>query len=262
MAFLSILILGALTALGYFIFVNVQSGRLSLPIDQSPLYKDLLAKVKELTQQPKATQPKATKKSKEPKESIGSPSTKQAVEGSHVPKAKGDYPVIEDRGNGKKEVVSGDKSILIDEIRSKHFSAVDKKFEEATSLREKYVKAKQEGSPDKGKCFEEYDACKKEAEKMKEVAVLACFKEVQTYIIDEDAIDLHGLYIDSAVEMLKATLEERKKNGKNILKVSCGMGHHNTVGFSKIKEAVVKYCADEKLKHSVDDSTGFVTINF
>ncbi|EAL45420.1 Smr domain containing protein [Entamoeba histolytica HM-1:IMSS-B] len=260
MGLLFIIIISILAYLGYLIYKK----ELTWPIEDSIIYKKVLvmieqanAIIKEKQKHLKTdeiTSPKTEKTQKEIK-------TKSDDNVVHVPKPKGDEPVIEDRPNGKKEVVSGDKSILIDRIKSKHFDPVDQKFNEATQLREKYIKAKDAKSPEKNELFEKYEATRKEAEEMKKKATIAIFEEVNIYMVDEDAIDLHGLQIDGALDMVKDQINKRKAAGKSIVKVQCGMGHHNTVGFSKIKEAVVKYCQDEKLSFTEDKDHGFVNIS-
>jgi len=184
------------------------------------------------------------------------------AEGTHVPKPKGDAPVIEDRPNGKKEVVSGDKSILIDEIRAKHFAAVEKKYAEAEQAKQEWLKAKEANAPNRNELAEKMNALKKEAENTKKEATKKTFDEVNIYCPQENTIDLHGLDIDGAIDMMMEQIAQRKSKGINTIIVSTGMGHHNTVGYSKIREAVVKKCKDEGMKSDVDESNGFVTITF
>ena len=88
----------------------------------------------------------------------------------------------------------------------------------------------------------------------------AAFEEVQIYMLEEDCIDLHGLQIDGAILMMKEQIELRRKEGKKILKCQCGMGHHNTVGYSKIKEEVVKTVKELGLKFTEDKEHGYVNI--
>ncbi|EKE37078.1 hypothetical protein ENUP19_0057G0059 [Entamoeba nuttalli] len=182
------------------------------------------------------------------------------AEGTHVPKPKGDAPVIEDRPNGKKEVVSGDKSILLDEIYKKHYANVDKAHDEVEEAKQAWLAAKEKKDPNTQKLNQVFQDKKANFEKVKEQAHRAAFKEVQIYMVDEDAIDLHGLQIEGAIMMMKEEVAARRKAGKKILKIQCGMGHHNTVGYSKIKEEVVKQLKDMGEKFTEDKDHGFVNV--
>ncbi|BFU21561.1 Smr domain containing protein [Entamoeba histolytica HM-1:IMSS-B] len=188
------------------------------------------------------------------------PTEKKLIEGTHVPKPKGDAPVIEDRPNGKKEVVSGDKSILLDEIYAKHYGKLDKKHDQVEEAKKAWLAAKEEGASDVQAKHDEFQKQKDEFEAMKYTTHKAAFDEVQIYEIEEDTIDLHGLQIEGAIIMMKEEIEKRKKEGKKILRCQCGMGHHNTVGFSKIKEEVVKTLNEMGMKYSEDKEHGFVII--
>ena len=183
------------------------------------------------------------------------------AEGTHVPKPKGDKPVIEDRPNGKKEVVSGDKSILLDEIYEKHYSQLNKKHDQIEEAKQAWLKAKEERSGDVQAKHDEFQKQKQEFEEMKYKVHKAAFEEVQIYMVEEDCIDLHGLQIEGAIIMMKEQIELRKKEGKKILKCQCGMGHHNTVGFSKIKEEVVKTVKELGLNFTEDKEHGYVNID-
>ena len=156
--------------------------------------------------------------------------------------------MIEDRPNGKKEVVSGDKSILLDEIYKKHYSKVDKARDDVEAAKQAWLKAKETKSGDVQAKHDVFQQKKKEVEDMKYPTHKAVFDEVNIYMNIEDCIDLHGLQIEGAIMMMKEQIELRKKQGKKLLKCQCGMGHHNTVGFSKIKEEFVKTVKEMGLK--------------
>ena len=168
--------------------------------------------------------------------------------------------MIEDAGNGKKRVVSGDKSILLDEIREKHTKALDAKYKEVEAAKQEWLAAKEASDPSRNEKAERFNALKAEAEELKKKTAKNIFDEVQIYIPEEDTIDLHAQTLEGAVMMLEEQLEEQKKKGRSTLRVSCGMGHHNTVGFSKVKEAVVEKLKEKGMKYEVDESTGFVTV--
>ncbi|EDR24751.1 hypothetical protein EDI_206990 [Entamoeba dispar SAW760] len=202
----------------------------------------------------------ADNKPKDQKVDTKTTNNNKPAEGTHVPKPKGDAPVIEDRPNGKKEVVSGDKSILLDEIYKKHYAGVDKAHDEVEEAKQAWLAAKEKKDPNTQKLNQVFQDKKANFEKVKEQAHRAAFKEVQIYMVDEDAIDLHGLQIEGAIMMMKEEVAARRKAGKKILKIQCGMGHHNTVGYSKIKEEVVKQLKEMGEKFTEDKDHGFVNV--
>ncbi|KAL7713973.1 Smr domain-containing protein [Entamoeba marina] len=209
-------------------------------------------KQKENVKTPNVDQPKGT-----PPEKNQSNGNK---EGTHVPKAKGDKPVIEDRPNGKKEVVSGDKSILLDEIYDKHYSKLDKKRADIDAAKQAWLDAKEKKDPNTQQLHQAFQDAKTEFENTKTRVTKDAYNEVQIYVVEDDVIDLHGLQLEGAVVMMKEQIEERRKAGKKILKIQCGMGKHNTVGFSKIKEEVVKNLKSMSEKYTEDKEHGFVNV--
>ncbi|ELP85441.1 hypothetical protein EIN_087630 [Entamoeba invadens IP1] len=189
------------------------------------------------------------------------PKEQKQAEGTHTPQPKGDAPVIEDRPNGKKEVVSGDKSILLDEIYAKHYGKVDKKHDAVEEAKKAWLASKESKSPDTQEKHDAFQNLKKEFEDSKLEAHRGAFNEVQIYMNEEDTIDLHGLQIEGAILMMKEQIEQRKSQGKKVLKLQCGMGHHNTVGFSKIKEEVVKQLQEMKITYTEEADHGLVIAN-
>ena len=254
---LILLLLVLIAVIGYLIYKK----QLTWPIQESPLYKLALVKFNECQEKCKKCQ--EAKKAQKPKtdQETAPTKTEKPAEGTHVPKPKGDKPVIEDRPNGKKEVVSGDKSILIDEIQSKHYAKLSKKHDEIEEAKQAWLKARDAKEPDVQAKHDVFQKKKQEFEDLKYPTHKAVFDEVNIYMNIEDCIDLHGLQIEGAIMMMKEQIELRKKQGKKILKCQCGMGHHNTVGFSKIKEEVVKQLKEMGEKFTEDKEHGFVNVD-
>ena len=196
-----------------------------------------------------------------PAKTENKPAENKPAEGTHVPKPKGDKPVIEDRPNGKKEVVSGDKSILIDEIYNKHNAKLEAKRKEVEDAKQAWLAAKEKNAPNKNELAQKFQDLKKEMEDVKAKVTHDIFNEVNIYMPEEDAIDLHGLLIEGAMMMAFEEIDKRRKAGKKIVKIQCGMGHHNTVGYSKIKEELVKQLKEKGEKFTEDKEHGFVNVD-
>eukprot|EP00744_Colponema_vietnamica_P008505 GILI01012128.1.p1 GENE.GILI01012128.1~~GILI01012128.1.p1 ORF type:complete len:146 (+),score=24.90 GILI01012128.1:291-728(+) len=52
-------------------------------------------------------------------------------------------------------------------------------------------------------------------------------------------IDLHGLFVKEAVEVMRKKLEESKRNGVKSLVVIVGRGNHSQNGIQKLKPAII-----------------------
>lgn len=71
---------------------------------------------------------------------------------------------------------------------------------------------------------------------------------------DEGTIDLHGLYVEEAIDRLEQRLTSCQKNGRAQLIIIFGKGNHSKDGVRKIKPAVEKIMAQYKLRVAVDRS--------
>jgi len=75
-----------------------------------------------------------------------------------------------------------------------------------------------------------------------------------------DTIDLHGLFVDPAMEFLKERIATAKSKGLKELIVIPGAGNHSK-DTAKIKPTVVKYFQDNKIAHTVvNEGTFKITI--
>ncbi|KAK9461059.1 uncharacterized protein V1516DRAFT_695778 [Lipomyces oligophaga] len=80
---------------------------------------------------------------------------------------------------------------------------------------------------------------------------------------DADEIDLHGLFVNEAVEYLKERINSSMQRNEDHLEVIVGKGHHSTGGVPKIKPAVINLCEEHGFQYGVeDDNTGVILINF
>lgn len=66
-----------------------------------------------------------------------------------------------------------------------------------------------------------------------------------------DEIDLHGLYVQEAIDRLTRRVNDSKSSGQNILVIIVGRGLHSQ-GTPKIKPAVIKFAIKHKIQHEVD----------
>ena len=112
---------------------------------------------------------------------------------------------------------------------------------------------------------EEKEQLTKEIEKWikkRENAAKNVFRIANSFIRHEDMIDLHGLFVGDALKIVKDLLPECKKNDKiKILRVSCGLGKHNGLGYSKITKSLCKMLKQCNIEFWVDNNIGFVKID-
>eukprot|EP01117_Protostelium_nocturnum_P015545 TRINITY_DN6046_c0_g1_i2.p1 TRINITY_DN6046_c0_g1~~TRINITY_DN6046_c0_g1_i2.p1 ORF type:complete len:345 (-),score=125.66 TRINITY_DN6046_c0_g1_i2:118-1152(-) len=130
--------------------------------------------------------------------------------------------------------------VRIDEAASKrtqYFDEANKQYEagnkdEAAKLREK---AKEETAT---------------MERLQKEASNEVFAHLNEKYADKMTIDLHGQYVDPAMELLKQRIAENKAAGKTPLLVIYGAGNHSDASGAKIKPAVRKYLDDEGLTYT------------
>ncbi|RPA86836.1 DUF1771-domain-containing protein [Ascobolus immersus RN42] len=68
-----------------------------------------------------------------------------------------------------------------------------------------------------------------------------------------DEVDLHGLYVNEAVEIVRERLQAERSRGGKGLWVIVGRGNHSEGGVAKIKPAVEQFCREEGLDVEVDE---------
>ncbi|KAF3160099.1 hypothetical protein TWF225_007950 [Orbilia oligospora] len=78
---------------------------------------------------------------------------------------------------------------------------------------------------------------------------------------EEDTIDLHGLFVEEAEEILATRIEAARRQHAKGLHVIVGKGIHSENHVQKIKPAVEKFCRDNNLVYSVERNAGRIYID-
>ncbi|KAL7276141.1 hypothetical protein RUND412_000874 [Rhizina undulata] len=71
-----------------------------------------------------------------------------------------------------------------------------------------------------------------------------------------DTIDLHGLFVEEAVEILEGRLTAAKGRGEDHLHVIVGKGNHSVNHVAKLKPAVENLCRKHGLQFDQDEGNG------
>ncbi|KAK9480160.1 hypothetical protein V1514DRAFT_290265 [Lipomyces japonicus] len=80
---------------------------------------------------------------------------------------------------------------------------------------------------------------------------------------DADEIDLHGLYVKEAEEILEQRIRACISRNEDHLEVIVGKGHHSAGGVAKLKPAVERLCQEHGFRFSLDeDNSGVIIIDF
>ncbi|KAF3909720.1 hypothetical protein AA313_de0209115 [Arthrobotrys entomopaga] len=77
----------------------------------------------------------------------------------------------------------------------------------------------------------------------------------------EDTIDLHGLFVEEAEEILATRIEAAKRQNARGLHVIVGKGIHSENHIQKIKPAVEKFCREHNLVYSSEQNAGRIYID-
>ena len=96
----------------------------------------------------------------------------------------------------------------------------------------------------------------------REKAARKVFSIANSFISSEDLIDLHGLFVNDALKIMKELIPKLKQNKDIItLRVSCGLGKHNGLGYSKIAQSLMAMLRKNNVTFWNDSKIGFVKIN-
>ena len=96
----------------------------------------------------------------------------------------------------------------------------------------------------------------------REKAAKKVFNVANSFISSEDLIDLHGLFVNDALKIMKEMIPKLKQNKEIVtLRVSCGLGKHNGLGYSKIAQSLMAMLKKNKVTFWNDSKIGFVKIN-
>ncbi|EKE37664.1 hypothetical protein ENU1_189730 [Entamoeba nuttalli P19] len=114
-------------------------------------------------------------------------------------------------------------------------------------------------------CQAEIDQLKQDIQKWsnrRDGAAEHVFKKANSFIPVQDKMDLHGLFVGDALKIVQRKLPNLKKN-KDIhtMRISCGVGNHNGLGYSKIGRALSKMLKKNNIQFWIDHKIGFVNVN-
>lgn len=76
----------------------------------------------------------------------------------------------------------------------------------------------------------------------------------------EDTIDLHGLYVEEAEEILETRLRTARQRGDDHINVIVGKGNHSAGGIAKIKPAVEKILRAQGLQFNSEQNAGKIIV--
>lgn len=79
--------------------------------------------------------------------------------------------------------------------------------------------------------------------------------------VDEDAIDLHGLYVEEAERILEKRIRADQAAGQTHLHAIVGQGHHSAGHVQKIKPKVEQLCRELGLQYNTEENAGRIYIN-
>ncbi|KAK6332507.1 hypothetical protein TWF730_004172 [Orbilia blumenaviensis] len=78
---------------------------------------------------------------------------------------------------------------------------------------------------------------------------------------EQDTIDLHGLFVEEAEEILATRIQAARRQHARGLTVIVGKGIHSENHVQKIKPAVEKFCRDNNLVYSIGQNAGRIYID-
>ncbi|KAG5982723.1 hypothetical protein E4U55_001470 [Claviceps digitariae] len=79
--------------------------------------------------------------------------------------------------------------------------------------------------------------------------------------VDQDAVDLHGLYVEEAERVLEQRIRADQARGLEHLHAIVGKGNHSTGHVQKIKPKVEELCRELGLKYRTEENAGRIYIN-
>ncbi|KAM6220876.1 NEDD4-binding protein 2 [Rhynchocyon petersi] len=122
-----------------------------------------------------------------------------------------------------------------------------------------YTNAKEAYQMDRKTVTSSYAQQGDQHEKMKEanhLAAMETFEKVNSTLLPQNVLDLHGLCVHEAIAQLMAVLQRKneefkqKSNGKPYLSVITGRGNHSQGGVAHIKPAVSNYLTSHGFRFS------------
>ncbi|KAF2397894.1 DUF1771-domain-containing protein [Trichodelitschia bisporula] len=76
-----------------------------------------------------------------------------------------------------------------------------------------------------------------------------------------DAIDLHGLYVEEAMDILRGRIEEERRRGTRGLHVIVGKGNHSAGGVARIRPAAEEMLGQMGLGWRVEENEGRIWVD-
>ncbi|KAK1827889.1 smr domain-containing protein [Podospora conica] len=83
----------------------------------------------------------------------------------------------------------------------------------------------------------------------------------QTDIVPSDTIDLHGLYVEEAEDILERRLRDARARGQTHLHVIVGKGNHSAGRVQKIKPRVEQVCREMGLEFATEENAGRIYVD-
>lgn len=76
-----------------------------------------------------------------------------------------------------------------------------------------------------------------------------------------DTIDLHGLFVEEAEDVLEERIKAAKQRGETHLHVIVGKGNHSRNHVQKIKPRVEQVCREQGLQYRTEENEGRIFVN-
>ncbi|RWA08020.1 hypothetical protein EKO27_g7084 [Xylaria grammica] len=85
--------------------------------------------------------------------------------------------------------------------------------------------------------------------------------DINNAMADDDAIDLHGQYVEEAISRLAERIRKDQVKGRPHLHVIVGKGNHSVGHIQKLKPAVEDLCRDLGLHYKTEENAGRVFVD-
>lgn len=79
--------------------------------------------------------------------------------------------------------------------------------------------------------------------------------------VQGDTIDLHGLFVEEAEDVLEERIKAGRQRGENHLHVIVGKGNHSANHVQKIKPRVEQVCRELGLQYRTEENEGRIFVN-
>lgn len=80
-------------------------------------------------------------------------------------------------------------------------------------------------------------------------------------LVPSDTIDLHGLYVEEAEDILEERIKAARSRGESHLHVIVGKGNHSTGHVQKIKPRVEQVCRELGLQYATEENEGRIYVD-